>query len=54
MNSLNTKRQQHMTLEIKVLAWEMHKKEGVGGGGINWLMGDHPHPLLITGYKNRR
>jgi hypothetical protein len=20
-----------------------------GGGGINWLMGDHPHPLLITG-----
>jgi hypothetical protein len=44
MNYLNTKRQQHMTLEIKVLAWEMHKQVCVWWKGIDWLMGDHPTP----------
>jgi hypothetical protein len=27
---------------------DAQKSVCVGGVGLNWLMGDHPHPLLIT------
>jgi hypothetical protein len=32
---------QHMTLEIKVLAWDKHKNMG----GLNWSLGSQPSPL---------
>ena len=35
------KTQQHMTLEIQVLAWDRHKNVA----GLNWLMGSQPWPL---------
>ena len=40
LNSQNTKKSHHMTLEIQVQAWDMHKNVS----RLNWLRGSqHPH-----------
>ena len=44
LSSLNIKREQHLTLEITVLAWDRHKNVA----GFNRLMGSQPPPLLKT------
>jgi len=40
-NHWTPKTPQHMTLEIQVIAWNMHKNVA----GLNLVMGSQPYPL---------